>query len=91
MILSMIWTKSEIRLSKHVLANEHRYIFGIATVDIDGDGDLDLTHPTSNPQEDRESPICSGWTGGMTRTELRNLIRYPSELRGAKHEQVQTD
>ncbi|GIT30537.1 MAG: hypothetical protein Ct9H300mP1_25830 [Planctomycetaceae bacterium] len=27
------------------MANEHRYTFGIATVDIDGDGDLDLTYP----------------------------------------------
>ncbi|MCH2124904.1 MAG: VCBS repeat-containing protein [Pirellulaceae bacterium] len=34
-----------VRFSEHVLANEHRYIFGIATVDIDGDGDLDLTYP----------------------------------------------
>jgi len=34
-----------VRFSKHLLANEHRYTFGIATVDIDGDGDLDLTYP----------------------------------------------
>ena len=34
-----------VRFSEHVLANDHRYIFGIATVDIDGDGDLDLTYP----------------------------------------------
>ena len=34
-----------VRFSEHLLANEHRYTFGIATVDVDGDGDLDLTCP----------------------------------------------
>ena len=38
-------TGKSVRFSEHQLANEHRYTFGIATVDIDGDGDLDLTYP----------------------------------------------
>ena len=40
-----------VRFSEHLLVNEHRYTFGIATVDIDGDGDLDLTYPDVYPDK----------------------------------------
>ena len=61
-----------VRFSEHLLANEHRYTFGLATVDIDGDGDLDLTYPNISAQ--RESTLY--WLENNGRGDFqRHVIR----------------
>ena len=65
-------TGEPVRFSEHLLANEHRYTFGLATVDIDGDGDLDLTYPDINTQ--RESTLY--WLENNGRGDFqRHVIR----------------
>ena len=34
-----------IRFTEHTIVDDHRYTFGIGAVDIDGDGDIDITCP----------------------------------------------
>ena len=46
-------TGKPVRFSEHLLVDEHRYTFGIAVVDIDGNGDLDLTCPDTYPAESK--------------------------------------
>ena len=40
-----LYAGQPVRFSEHLLADKHRYTFGLAAVDVDGDGDLDLTYP----------------------------------------------
>jgi len=68
-----------VRFSEHVLANEHRYIFGIATADIDGDGDLDLTYPDIY-SAGRQGESNLYWLENKGRGEFRRHVIHQDQL-----------
>ena len=64
-----------VRFSEHLLVDEHRYTFGLAAVDIDGDGDLDLTYPDISAQ--RESTLY--WLENNGRGNFQRHVIHQDE------------
>jgi len=65
-------TGKPVRFSEHLLVNEHRYTFGIAVVDIDGDGDRDLTCPDAYPAESKFYWLENNGQGEFQRRVIHN-------------------
>ena len=74
-----LYAGEPVRFSEHLLADENTYTFGLAAVDIDGDGDLDLTYPDifgtrAAPDAQRESTLY--WLENNGRGDFqRHVIR----------------
>ena len=64
-----------VRFSEHLLVDEHRYTVGLDAVDIDGDGDLDLTYPDISAQ--RESTLY--WLENNGRGNFQRHVIHQDE------------
>ena len=77
-----LYAGEPVRFSEHLLAGENTYTFGLAAVDIDGDGDLDLTYPDifgtrGAPDAQRESTLY--WLENNGRGDFQRHVIYQNQ------------
>ena len=77
-----LYAGEPVRFSEHLLADENTYTFGLAAVDIDGDGDLDLTYPDifgtrGAPDAQRESTLY--WLENNGRGDFQRHVIYQNQ------------
>ena len=68
-----------IRFTEHTIVDDHRYTFGIGAVDIDGDGDIDITCPDIYKiGPDGESNLY--WFENSGQGEFQRHVIYEGQL-----------